>query len=651
MHEPYRSNPMGSSLTSRLFLAIIVLFCTQGVEPAPSPAAQSLSDQVSELLHQKLEPWKTPPPKVADATPVTTKPLPKLPLEKEHIHAAFMLSRFYEERGYRPAWSDDTGPLSRTAALIDTIQEEAEREGLRPKDYRLAKLKTFVQEVRQHYGDAQQSLDPRTLADLDLLLTDTFLTYGAHVSVGKVNLDKLDAQWFERHQKADLVQVLQSAVQDNRIADTIKALPPQHPGYGQLRKALAQYRGIVAHGSWPLVPEGPKLRLGDSDGRVIKLRVRLQVTGELVLKSQKAGKLSGASSGNKGSQRNRQVEKVDNESFDQAVERAVRRFQRRHGLSADGIVGDATLAALNVSAADRVQQLAVNLRRWRALPTDLGPRHIDVNIPNFTLTVVENDQVIMSMKVVVGKMVERRSTPAFNTTMTHLVLNPYWYVPKSIAEKELFPLSRKDPQYFTKHGFALRRIPVGEKQIPDPHATDGSMIATKTYQNVLRQEPGPANALGRVKFMLPNPYGVYLHDTPSKVLFNRAVRTFSHGCIRIEKPIDLAEYVLRGAPEWTRDSLLATLERSKEKIVWLPEPIPVYLQYWTAWVDREGTVQFRNDIYGYDRLPGTRLPLAKPVLPQPQAATEIQPTVQPETPPAALPASQPAPPPEAQSTW
>jgi len=643
----------------------------------PNAATQSLSDQVSELLRQQLEAWKTPSsevlptslpeivgpplpsteetpssnttstsPTAPTAAPTeaqsvkTAKPLPKLTAGKELIRAAAMLSRFYEGRGYRPAWSNDAGPLPYADALINTIQAEAEREGLHSGDYRLAKLNTLLQEVRQQPSDAQQPLDPRTLVDLDLLLTDTFLTYGARVSVGKAKLDRMDAAWFEKHQKADLVQVLQTAMDTDRVADAIKALPPPYSGYTKLREALARYRDIVAHGGWPLVPEGPKLHMGDRDDHVVRLRVRLQVTGELTLKSRHASSRLGAPSGNK---RTHDSSDGDSELFDAVVAQAVRKFQRRHGLSADGIVGDTTLAALNVSAEDRVQQLAVNMERWRTLPADLGPRHIDVNIPNFTLVVVENDQPVMSMKVVVGKMMERRNTPTFSANMTHLVLNPYWNVPKSIAEEELFPLSRKDSQYFAKHGFVIRRIPVGEKHIPDPNATDGSLISTKTYQNVLRQQPGPTNALGRVKFMFPNAHGVYLHDTPSKELFNRTVRTFSHGCIRIEKPLDLAEYVLRGTSEWTRDVILATIERQKEKTVWLPEPIPVYIQYWTAWVDREGTAQFRNDIYGYDQLPGTRLPIAKPAPPQSSAKSESQPMVQPETPPATQPDSQPAP--------
>jgi len=700
MYERYRLTILRSRFADSLLLAILALLCTQGFVSVPNAATQSLSDQVSDLLRQQLEAQKTAPPEVPSTSPPeiagppppeivgpplpeivgpslptnteetpsrnttstpptapaapteaqsvkTAKPLPKLAAGKELIRAAAMLSRFYEGRGYRPAWSNDAGPLPSADALINTIQAEAEREGLHSGDYRLAKLNTLLQEVRQQHSDTSQPFDPRTLADLDLLLTDTFLTYGARVSVGNAKPDRLDAAWFAKRQKADLVQVLQTAVDTNHIADSLKALPPQSLGYTQSREALAQYRHIAGHGGWPLVPEGPKLHMGDHDERVVTLRARLQVTGELTRQSPNANSRLRTSSGNKKAHNGSEG---DRELFDAVVAQAVRKFQRRHGLSADGVVGDTTLAALNVSAEDRVQQLAVNMERWRTLPTDLGPRHIDVNIPNFTLAVVENDQPVLNMKVVVGKMMERRNTPTFSANMTHLVLNPYWYVPKSIAEEELFPLSRKDSQYFAKHGFAVHRIPVGEKYTPDPNATDGSLISTKTYQNVLRQQPGPTNALGRVKFMLPNAHGVYLHDTPAKELFNRTVRTFSHGCIRIEKPIDLAEYVLRGTSEWTRDAILATIERQKEKTVWLPEPIPVYIQYWTAWVDRGGTVQFRNDIYGYDQLPGTRLPIEKSAPSQSNVKSESQPMVQPQTPSASRLEPQSAPSPKAQPT-
>jgi murein L,D-transpeptidase YcbB/YkuD len=329
--------------------------------------------------------------------------------------------------------------------------------------------------------------------------------------------------------------------------------------------------------------------------------------------------------------------------FDDTVAQAVRQFQRQHGLGVDGVLGFETVAALNVSAETRAQQIAVNMERWRIFPQDLGPRHIDVNIPDFTLEVVEEGRPVIQMKVVVGKMMEEKNTPTFSAAMNSLVLNPYWYVPESIAQKELFPMSRKDPGYFANHGFVIRRVAVGEKQNSDLNAADGTKTAAKTYRYLLRQEPGPKNSLGRVKFMFPNAYGVYLHDTPAKELFNRRIRTFSHGCIRVEKPIDLAEYILRGTPEWTRETILATIEQQKMRTIQLAEPVPVYIQYWTAWVDREGMMQFRNDIYGYDGLPDARLPTTPP-----KPKLEVQAAGRPELPSVTRAASQPALPSEAQ---
>ena len=342
---------------------------------------------------------------------------------------------------------------------------------------------------------------------------------------------------------------------------------------------------------------------GERSERVATLRAHLHASGDWAAVSHDTNQALSTTSTE---QRVAMAIPSDENFFDETIEQAVKNFQRRHNLTPTGVVTAETLAALNISADIRAKQIARNLERWRQLPKDLGHRHIAVNVPNFTLEVVENDRPVMDMKVVVGKMIEDRSTPTFSAQMKYVVLNPYWNVPKTIAEKELFPMSRKNPQYFAKNNFTISKIPAGAKQIPDPTATDGSMISVPTYQYRLRQEPGPKNALGRIKFMFPNDHSVYLHDTPSKELFNRTVRAFSHGCIRIEKPVELAEYVLRSSPKGTPDYIAAALKRRKEQTVWLPEPIPVHIQYWTAWVDDNGGLQFRNDIYGYDHLPGTQ---------------------------------------------
>lgn len=615
--------------------------------------AALLSQQTSDLLRQQVETWRTPPPEpnpaptvavplgssvssaplAADVPntlpataqpsepppPVKAPPPPKFLVGKDTLTTAAMLARFYEGRNYRPAWSDANGLLVRAETLLKTIQAEAGKEGLRAEDYRLAQLGKLLRQGRQTTA-GQPSADARALADLDFLLTDTFLLYGAHLSIGKTNLNTLSAEWFEKQQKTDLVPALQGAVETDRVDVALKTLAVQHLGYTQLRDALAHHRALAERGGWPRISAGFDLRPGDRDPRVAQLRARLQATGELESAFTTESTRTNAHPHKTETAKHRH----DNDNaYDAVLESAVKKFQQRHGLEPDGVVGGGTLAALTVSVETRIQQILANMARWRTLPQNLGNRYVAINVPNFRLDVVEKEHSVLDMKVVVGKMMEKRSTPTFSAQMTHIVLNPYWNVPKSIAEEELFPLSRKDPKYFAKNKFTVRKVAVGEKLVPDPNATDGSMIATKVYRYQLRQEPGPKNALGRVKFIFPNAYGVYLHDTPSKTLFDRTVRTFSHGCIRVERPIDLAEYLLHDSTKWTRDTIQTTLDRHKEKTIWLSEPVPVYIQYWTAWMGSDGVMQFRNDIYGYDNTLGARLPVAVAKKPRPAPAPQV----------------------------
>lgn len=633
-----------------------------------SLAATSVLAHASELLRQQIEAWKTPPvavestppvetPEAAAVSPATPSPQPtsetmtgaqpasdvttlapqpgkpvkaprpklKLTASEDTIRAASMLARFYEERDYRLAWSSEAGPQPLAEDLLETIQAEAAREGLQVAAYRLPKLQKLIQKVRDQLASPQE-FDPRLLTDLDLLLTDLFLTYSAHLSVGKTNLDAMDAQWFETRQKTDLPQALHNALSSGQLQKTLQTLSPHYDGYTRLREALARYRDLAANGGWPRIPSGFDLRSGDFDERIPTLRARLQITGDL--EKQESVNVASSEGRPRKSEKTHKKKFSGNNEYDAPLVQAVKSFQRRHGLASDGVIGGGTLAALNVSVETRIQQITMNMERWRTLPQDLGTRRIEVNIPNFTLDVVDNEQSALHMKVVVGKMLEKRTTPTFTAKMTHVVLNPYWHVPKSIAEGELFPLSRKNPRYFSDHNFIVRRVEVGEKQIPAPNTSDGSTVSTKVYKYLLKQAPGPKNALGRVKFIFPNPHGVYLHDTPSKDLFNRTVRTYSHGCIRVEKPVDLAEYLLHEHTKWTRESILSTMSQQKEKTVWLPEAVPVYIQYWTAWVDTDGTVQFRNDIYGYDEVPGAKLPVASPRNPRPDPLPVAQPPLQ-----------------------
>ena len=284
--------------------------------------------------------------------------------------------------------------------------------------------------------------------------------------------------------------------------------------------------------------------------------------------------------------------------YDPAMERAVKRMQFRHGLAADGVVGESTLAALNVPAEQRVTQIALNLERRRWMPDDLGQRHLLVNLADFTLKVVDEPKTIIDMRVVIGRT--HHATPIFSHKMHYLVINPYWHVPPSIAEDELLPKIKKDVGYLAKKNFTVLSDWSSSAAVVDPATIDWSQYSSNNFPFKLRQGSGDGNALGRLKFMLPNHFDVYLHDTPAKALFAKAQRSFSHGCIRVENAIGLAEVVLAPTSEWTIDEIKTAIDSEERTIVRLVEPLPVHITYLTSWVNKDGTVHFRNDIYKRD---------------------------------------------------
>lgn len=328
---------------------------------------------------------------------------------------------------------------------------------------------------------------------------------------------------------------------------------PIHEGHERLEEALERYRRIAGRGEPPPVPPGPALKPGAEGGRVAALRARLAAAAEA-----------------EGDQPLPDTDRP--ELFDASLEDAVLDFQVRHGLPADGIAGASTLAELNRPAEDQILKIEVNLERWRRMPADLGERHVLVNIPAFRLDAIEDGRSVLDMRVIVGKTHSR--TPEVSSAIERVVLNPSWYVPRSIASKEIWPKGRS---YLRRNGFEV--LPGGK----------------------LRQKPGANNSLGRVKFRFPNRFGVYLHDTPSRSLFDRAVRALSHGCVRVERPADLANWVLRDHPQWSPEAVQSALDQGRERSVELPEPIPVHIAYWTAWVDDQGTLRFGPDVYDRDR--------------------------------------------------
>ena len=491
----------------------------------------------------------------------------------EPVYESLVLPSFYERRLYRPAWSDERGPTRLADDLVGALRR-ADLEGLRSEDYHLAGIDALLAGVR---ADAKSgpAIAPDRWAELDLLLTDAFLVYGAHLLAGRVNPETLRPEWLAHPRSADIAAVLEAALASGNIGVMLETLaPPQH-GYRRLREALARYREVAASGGWPAIPDRSTLQLGDSGPPVVALRERLRLEDDLG-----------------------PAEQQETALFDDGVEQALKKFQRRHGLAADGEVGAATRAELNVRVERRVEQLELNLERWRWLPKDLGRRHIIVNIAAFELEVMDGDSLVMSMRVVVGRPFDR--TPVLSDTMRYLVLNPYWHVPSNIATTELLPKLKRDRSYLAR--YKMRVFPSSrlDAQEVDPATVDWSTITAAHFPYLLRQDPGPRNALGRIKFMFLNKYHVYLHDTPARPLFEETQRDFSHGCIRIQHPIELALYLLRNDPRWDRDALLAALDDAEDRSVPLPEPMPIHLLYWTAWADADGTIQFRRDIHDRD---------------------------------------------------
>ncbi len=521
-------------------------------------AAQSLADLVRPALTARVE------------AAVNSKP----PLCRADVSCRSpRLAEFYRLRAFAPAWVQKDGPSPQADRLL-TVLRSAGQYGLYPADYHVEAIQGLLGSWR-----VSGKWLPGEGADFDLLCTDAFLLFGSHLLSGVVDPNGLFKMWEARQRFVDWPAYLQDALAARTVDVHLQVLKPEYPGFDRLAAHVAEYQKLAAAGGWPALPAGKSLKRGMADPRVPLLRTRLIAGGDLAP--------AAASEGTR---------------FDDTLDQAVRRFQRRHGLAEDGAVHKETLKTLNVPVERRIAQMLVNLERWRWLPQEVGNRFLFINIPDFSLNAVENGRVPLSMRIVVGRRHSRDpkidyKTPVFTGRMTHLEINPYWNVPFNIAVKEYLPKLQKDPLSLQKQGM---KIIVGRDTVVDPQTVEWEKIGEKTFKYRIRQDPGAFNALSHIKFMFPNRFDVYLHDTPQRSLFKRTVRDFSHGCMRVEKPIDLAVYLLQDEANWSREKILAAIRKGRNQAVNLPAPVTVHIAYWTAWVDPDGTVQFRDDIYRYD---------------------------------------------------
>jgi murein L,D-transpeptidase YcbB/YkuD len=476
------------------------------------------------------------------------------------------LRALYAARGFAPIWLDGPEGERRAGQLLARL-ERAVEEGLAPNDYAVAeiavRLKVPADEER---------------AALDLLLTDSFLRYALDLRGGRPLPSGLVLDSPGHGAAPEAADLVSRALAAPDFTGFLAGLVPDSPRYQGLRGALPRYRKIVRTGGWPRLARGPTLREGDRDPSVAVLRARLALEGDL------SGDNPEVAQGT--------------ETFDAALSRAVHRFQLRHGLEADGLVGRKTRAALDVPAEIRLQQIMVNMERWRRMPWAPGGRFLLVNIAGFSLEVIEDRKVLFDMRAIVGR--PTRPTPVFSDVMTYIDFNPTWTVPRRIARLDILPEVRKDIGFLARHNM---RVFVGRGRSAseiDPELVDWLGVTPDKVPIVLRQDPGPGNALGRVKFMLPNPYEVYLHDTPQRNLLARDRRAFSSGCIRLERPLELAEYLLAGQDGWSRSKIEEVIAQGRTLTVPLARPIPVHLTYVTAWASDDGRAHFRDDIYGLD---------------------------------------------------
>jgi L,D-transpeptidase YcbB len=494
--------------------------------------------------------------------------------------------RFYQMSKYEPAWTRDGYPLPVAEALAKAVRG-ADAEGLLPRNYHLERIESSLGDIRQAQARNER---PETgkIVELELLLSDAYLVYAAHLLNGRVNPETLHAEeWTIYPTRFNLARHLSTALSGGDVEGSLKGLLPAQQGYGRLKTALIVYRGLAERGGWPVIPGDGRLEKGMKSDRVPVLRSRLKVTGEM------PAAVDGTS-----------------DLFDEAVEEAVKKFQLSHGLLDDGIIGTRTLRALNVPVEKRIRQIELNLERWRWLPQNLGNPYIMVNIAGYGLEVVENESPVLTMKIVVGTAYQK--TPVFSGKMSYIEMNPYWNVPHSIATEETLEKIRKDPNFLTKEN--MKVLTAGQNgEAVNPASVDWLALSENNFPYRLRQEPGPRNPLGRIKFMFPNKHSVYLHDTSDPQLFRKERREFSHGCIRIEKPMEMAAFVMKGSKEWPIEKIKAVLKTKETTVANLPRPIPVHILYFTAWGNGDGTTHFLEDIYRRDeRLDRALQPKIKP---------------------------------------
>ena len=471
--------------------------------------------------------------------------------------------QFYTNRNYELAWTDKKNIKD----LLESI-ESAYDEGLDPEDYHYQAIQNLLAKKKS------SSLSNEEKADLDLLMTDAIILYASHLLEGKLEQSKLRANWdVEKNSRPENVDsLLTVTLHNNQVKPALQTMKPAHYMYALMKVHLKNLRSQAEEGGWPQVRSGETLKKDMDDPRILEIREFLTATGDL-----------------------KSMETDQESVFDQELENAVKKFQTRHGLSVDGAIGKGTVEQMQVPIEKRIEQIKLNLERLRWIFHHPDEDFLLVNIAGFHVRRFTNRQEVFNSRVIVGKY--HHESPVFKGEMEYIVMNPTWTLPYSIATNETLPKLKKDPGYL-----AAKHMEVMDRggNILNPSTIDWSQYSRGNFPFIIRQKAGPWNALGEVKFIFPNKYSVYLHDTPSRSLFDRQDRAFSHGCIRTEDKWGLLMSLMDDPEVWNMEKINEILESGETTKIDLPKPINIYLVYLTAVADKENNLYFFKDVYKRD---------------------------------------------------
>ncbi|MGD9948482.1 MAG: murein L,D-transpeptidase [Desulfobulbus sp.] len=563
------SGPIGRSalcaLTALLFALLLpIVGPIQAEESTPIPPIPSLQNKTT------YEQGTDSPPLAADPEQQLIQQRleqlyfgPQDTREQDPLYTTAYLLDLYRKNHFAPLWTNPDNIVQLISAIIAGADE-----GFIPDDYHL-------KAISRYHFEPQDTMSPAQLVEYDLLLSDAFILLGQHKRYGKVDPSQVD----EKHNlestapRTSPVNTYLNAIKSGTVRTTLDQLSPHHQAYLALKEALRRYKVIAGQGGWPQVPSGPSLRPGMHDARVQHLRQRLEVTGDYLPVANKV-----------------------NNHYDKALVAAVKAFQKRHHLEDDGIAGKTTVNAMNITAEERIKQIRVNLERTRWIIHDLPSSSLIVDIAGFMLQYYHNNQQVWTSKVMVGKPYHQ--TPIFRSAVTYIVLNPTWTITPDIIKNETVPSIINDPGFLARQ--RLRVIDREGNEV-DSNSIPWSQYRGKYFPYMIRQDSGRDNSLGMIKFLFPNPYHVYLHDTPSKSLFVRARRAFSHGCIRVQNPLELGRLILTNDPgnPTTPEKMDKIIASGKTTTVILKQPLPIYLMYLTTNIS-DGKVMFKPDLYKRD---------------------------------------------------